>query len=214
MDLLNYTAANGTKYTYTYNDAHDVTSATAAGLTGTTSYNAAGNVTASVLSGTGLTRTMQSSATITTDFNHTATVTDANGNTTSYSYDDNTGLVTQVKDAKNHDFYYTYTDGNLRAESVQQDELVRINYGYEDGRLVSLTRGDYDTDAAAYIDASTTQTYSFAYNRWGQPTRVSVGSQTLSSNTYYNYAGTAEGAGGNLKETTYGKGQAVSYNYY
>lgn len=38
VDLLQYTAANGTKYSYEYNNAHDVTKTTVGSLTATTSY--------------------------------------------------------------------------------------------------------------------------------------------------------------------------------
>ena len=51
-DLTSYTAANGAKYTYTYNAAHDVTSASVAGIKSTTTYNEAGNVTGSKLTST------------------------------------------------------------------------------------------------------------------------------------------------------------------
>lgn len=45
VDLLQYTAANGTKYSYEYNNAHDVTKTTVGSLTATTSYNKSGNTT-------------------------------------------------------------------------------------------------------------------------------------------------------------------------
>ena len=212
VDLLNYTAANGTKYNYEYNSAHDVTSASAAGITARTEYNDAGNVTGSTLSGTGTTLTMVSAATATDDLNHTESVTDTNGNTTTYTYDDYSGLLTEVKNAKNSVTHYSYAVGNLRTESVQQDNLVRINYGYENGNLTSLTRGDYDEESGN-IDAATAQTYNFSYNRWGQVTETKVGSQTLSANTYYAFNGEVEGVGGYLSSTTYGNGDEITYTY-
>ena len=88
VDLLQYTAANGTKYNYEYNNAHDVTKTTVGSLTATTSYNESGNTTGARLvgknsNGNDSLAHPQSSATPTADRNHTASVTDANGSTTS-----------------------------------------------------------------------------------------------------------------------------------
>ena len=85
-DLTSYTAANGAKYTYTYNAAHDVTSASVAGIKSTTTYNEAGNVIGSKLTSTEKNeqKYLESSAVATPDRNHMQSVTDVNGNTTSY----------------------------------------------------------------------------------------------------------------------------------
>jgi len=85
-DLTSYTAANGAKYSYTYNAAHDVTSASVAGIKSTTTYNEAGNVTGSKLTSTEKNeqKYLESSAVATPDRNHTQRVTDVNGSTTSY----------------------------------------------------------------------------------------------------------------------------------
>ena len=206
IDLTSYTAANGSKYTYTYNSAHDVTSAKVGGLIATTTYNVAGNVTGAKLSASGTSLYMQSTATATPDKNHTETVTDANGATTTYAYN-TSGQVIKITNAKDQVTNYTYDPATLRTESTYREGLANIDYAYTDGRLTSLDRKTFRERAEQH------QYYTFAYNEWGQPTTTKVGSRTLSTNAYYAYNGTQTGAGGNLRKTTYGNGQSVSYTY-
>lgn len=96
--------------------------------------------------------------------------------------------------------------GFTPAKSIR-DGIANIDYGYTDGRLTTLDRKTFRDGAAQH------QYYYFAYNAWGQPTTTKVGSRTLSTNTYYDYAGKNTGAGGNLKQTTYGNNDSVSYFY-
>ena len=208
IDLTGYTAANGTKYTYTYNSAHDVTTAKVGGLTATTTYNTAGNVTGSKLTGSGTSLYMQSTVTATPDKNHVASVTDANGDTTSYAYNAD-GQVTKVTNAAGKATTYTYDSDTLRASSTYREGIANIDYGYTNGALTSLDRKTFRDGAAQH------QYYYFAYNAWGQPTTTKVGNRTLSTNIYYkyNYNLNETGAGGNLKQTTYGNGDSVSYFY-
>ena len=206
IDLTSYTAANGSKYTYTYNSAHDVTTATIGSLKTTTTYNAAGNVTSSKLSASGTSLYMESSAGISTDRNYTTSVTDANGYTTAYAYDAN-GQLSTVTNAKGQVTTYTYNPITLRTEAVKRQGVVTIGYNYENGRLTALDRESYRNGAAQH------QYYNFAYNIWGQPTTTKVGNRTLSTNSYYDYDGETDGAGGNLKTTTYGNNDSVSYFY-
>ena len=207
IDLTSYTAANGAKYTYTYNSAHDVTSAKIGSLTATTTYNAAGSVTESVLSAGGL--SIKSSAEATADQNHTASVTDANGNKTEYGYDAFTGLVNSIKNAKGQTTGYSNDRGSLRPTGVYRTGVVGIDYIYAEGRLARLDRkikvGEGDNWKHQY--------YNFAYNIWGQPTTTKVGDRTLTTNSYYDYDGETDGAGGNLKTTTYGNEDSVTYSY-
>ena len=206
IDLTGYTAANGTKYTYTYNSAHDVTTAKVGGLTATTTYNTAGNVTGSKLTGSGTSLYLQSTVTGTPDKNHVASVTDANGDTTSYTYNAD-GQVTKITNAAGKATTYTYDSATLRTNSTFRSGIANIDYGYTDSRLTTLDRKTFRDGAAQH------QYYYFAYNAWGQPTTTKVGSRTLSTNAYYAYNGTQTGAGGSLKQTTYGNGDSVSYTY-
>lgn len=205
VDLTGYTAANGSKYTYTYNSAHDITSAKVGGLTATTTYNVNGNATGAKLTADGTNLYMETSSTPTPDRNHTETVTDANGYTTTYAYYSN-GQLLSVTDAKEQTTNYTYNDA-LRTKSTYREGIANIDYSYTDGRLTSLDRKTFRDSAAQH------QYYYFAYNAWGQPTTTKVGSRTLSTNTYYDYAGKNTGTGGNLKQTTYGNNDSISYSY-
>ena len=211
VDLLQYTAANGTKYSYEYNNAHDVTKTTVGSLTATTSYNKSGNTTGARLVGKdsngNASLALQSSATPTADRNHTASVTDANGSTTSYTYNGQTELLATSTNAAGRQTTYEYYLSSGRAKSTYQSGVAAIGYTYSGGRLSQLDRKTYRSGAAQH------QYYNFAYNVWGQTTATKVGSRTLSTNTYYNYVNDDTARGGNLKSTTYANGDSVSYTY-
>ena len=211
VDLLQYTAANGTKYSYEYNNAHDVTKTTVGSLTATTSYNKSGNTTGARLVGKdsngNASLALQSSATPTADRNHTSSVTDANGSTTSYTYNGQTELLATSTNAAGRQATYEYYLSSGRAKSTYQSGVAAIGYTYSGGRLSQLDRKTYRSGAAQH------QYYNFAYNVWGQTTATKVGSRTLSTNTYYNYVNDDTARGGNLKSTTYANGDSVSYTY-
>ena len=211
VDLLQYTAANGTKYSYEYNNAHDVTKTTVGSLTATTSYNKSGNTTGARLVGKdsngNASLALQSSATPTADRNHTSSVTDANGSTTSYTYNGQTELLATSTNAAGRQTTYEYYLSSGRAKSTYQSGVAAIGYTYSGGRLSQLDRKTYRSGAAQH------QYYNFAYNVWGQTTATKVDSRTLSTNTYYNYVNDDTARGGNLKSTTYANGDSVSYTY-
>ena len=201
-DLTSYTAANGAKYTYTYNAAHDVTSASVAGIKSTTTYNEAGNVTGSKLTSTEKNeqKYLESSAVATPDRNHMQSVTDVNGNTTSYGYNSLAEQLILTTDALGRTTEYTYDANSRRTTMVYRHGVAAIDYGYENGRLATLDRKTYRSGAAQH------QIYSFGYNQWGQATSTSVGNLVLSTNDY-------APRGGNLTQTTYANGAAVTYSY-
>ena len=201
-DLTSYTAANGAKYTYTYNAAHDVTSASVAGIKSTTTYNEAGNVTGSKLTSTEKNeqKYLESSAVATPDRNHMQSVTDVNGNTTSYGYNSLAEQLILTTDALGRETNYTYDTNSRRTAMVYRPGVAAIDYGYENGRLATLDRKTYRSGAAQH------QIYSFGYNQWGQATSTSVGNLVLSTNDY-------APRGGNLTQTTYANGAAVTYSY-
>ena len=201
-DLTSYTAANGAKYTYTYNAAHDVTSASVAGIKSTTTYNEAGNVTGSKLTSTEKNeqKYLESSATATPDRNHMQSVTDVNGNTTSYGYNSLAEQLILTTDALGRTTEYTYDANSRRTTMVYRHGVAAIDYGYENGRLATLDRKTFRSGATQH------QIYSFGYNQWGQATSTSVGDRVLSTNDY-------APRGGNLTQTTYANGVAVTYSY-
>ena len=201
-DLTSYTAANGAKYTYTYNAAHDVTSASVAGIKSTTTYNEAGNVIGSKLTSTEKNeqKYLESSAVATPDRNHTQRVTDVNGNTTSYGYNSLAEQLILTTDALGRETNYTYDANSRRTAMVYRPGVAAIDYGYENGRLATLDRKTYRSGTEQH------QIYSFGYNQWGQATSTSVGNLVLSTNDY-------APRGGNLTQTTYANGVAVTYSY-
>ncbi len=201
-DLTSYTAANGAKYTYTYNAAHDVTSASVAGIKSTTTYNEAGNVTGSKLTSTEKNeqKYLESSAIATPDRNHMQSVTDVNGNTTSYGYNSLAEQLILTTDALGRETNYTYDANSRRTTMVYRHGVAAIDYGYENGRLATLDRKTFRSGATQH------QIYSFGYNQWGQATSTSVGDRVLSTNDY-------APRGGNLTQTTYANGVAVTYSY-
>ena len=207
-DLTSYTAANGAKYTYTYNAAHDVTSASVAGIKNTTTYNEAGNVTDSKLTSTEKNeqKYLESSATATPDRNHTQRVTDVNGNTTLYDYNSLTEQLLQTKDALKRETNYTYDANSRRTAMVYRPGVAAIDYGYENGRLATLDRKTYRSGAAQH------QIYSFGYNQWGQATSIGVSGPDAST-PWVLMENVYAANNGLLDSTTYGNGTVVEYTY-
>lgn len=207
-DLTSYTAANGAKYTYTYNAAHDVTSASVAGIKSTTTYNEAGNVTGSKLTSTEKNeqKYLESSAVATPDRNHMQSVTDVNGNTTSYGYNSLAEQLILTTDALGRTTEYTYDANSRRTAMVYRPGVAAIDYGYENGRLATLDRKTYRSGAAQH------QIYSFGYNQWGQATSIGVSGPDAST-PWVLMENVYAANNGLLDSTTYGNGTVVEYTY-
>ena len=207
-DLTSYTAANGAKYTYTYNAAHDVTSASVAGIKSTTTYNEAGNVIGSKLTSTEKNeqKYLESSAVATPDRNHMQSVTDVNGNTTSYGYNSLAEQLILTTDALGRETNYTYDANSRRTAMVYRHGVAAIDYGYENGRLATLDRKTYRSGAAQH------QIYSFGYNQWGQATSIGVSSPDVST-PWVLMENVYAANNGLLDSTTYGNGTVVEYTY-
>lgn len=207
-DLTSYTAANGAKYTYTYNAAHDVTSASVAGIKSTTTYNEAGNVTGSKLTSTEKNeqKYLESSAVATPDRNHMQSVTDVNGNTTSYGYNSLAEQLILTTDALGRTTEYTYDANSRRTAMVYRHGVAAIDYGYENGRLATLNRKTFRDKAEQH------QIYSFGYNQWGQATSIGVSSPDVST-PWVLMENVYAANNGLLDSTTYGNGTVVEYTY-
>ena len=196
---------------YTYNGKHDVETETSAGVTASYTYSPAGNRLTSKLQGTGSIY-LSDSAYVSEDKNHTTSVTDVNGSTTTYTYYAPKELLIAVKNAKNVTTNYTYNNQNDRPNQTYQSGVAAIIYGYEKGALSTLTRKSFASPGGS---TAYWQRYGFPANDWGQRTAVTVArstdgsswtSRTLASYEY-------EPNGGNLKKLTYGNGDSVSYEY-
>ncbi len=134
------------------------------------------------------------------DRNHMQSVTDVNGNTTSYGYNSLAEQLILTTDALGRETNYTYDANSRRTTMVYRHGVAAIDYGYENGRLATLDRKTYRSGATQH------QIYSFGYNQWGQATSTSVGDRVLSTNDY-------APRGGSLTQTTYANGVAVTYSY-
>ena len=95
-------------------------------------------------------------------------VTDVNGNMTSYGYNSLAEQLILTTDALGRTTEYTYDANSRRTTMVYRHGVAAIDYGYENGRLATLDRKTYRSGAAQH------QIYSFGYNQWGQATSTSV----------------------------------------
>ena len=92
----------------------------------------------------------------------------------------------------------TYDTTYNRITQVAQQNAGTLAYSYSNGNLDSLTRTNYT--------GGSSQTYTFAYNAFGDRTMSAVGGIPLAS---YSYNDT----NGNLESLTYGNGAVTSYSY-
>lgn len=204
-DMTGVTDAKGNSFTYVYDDKHRVTQGTSAeGVVYRYEYDdATGNVQKSGVvlveedpaepeKGTWVTRTM------TSDKNHVASVTDAEGNTVRYGWNLKKDLMTSLTDAKGNKLSYTY-DVQKRLTKVSQDVTVggavtkvANEYAYADDRLSSILHNGFR--------------YGFAYDGFGNTEAVTIAGENVVSYEY--------GAGNEeLVRTVYGNGAGIRYTY-
>ena len=183
----------GNKTLYTYDSKHNLlTSTTPGGVKTTNVYDANGNVTETKLGGSTTyirTQTEYDSASALA-----TAVTDARGNSVTYTYNDDTRQQTSVTDAKGNTSTYTYGNAAsmLRLASLTGSGVGTVNYGYDAyGRLNKISR------------ASTV--YNFTYDDWGRTVSTKVGSIALSTNFYDAYS--------RLSRVEFGNGSVVYYFY-
>ncbi len=198
VDLTAYTAVNGSRSTYTYNNYHDVLTATQAGVTTSYTYDTSGNRLTATRTGGGL--TMQASSTMTGDRNHVATATDANGNTVSYVYDPWSGRLLTSTNGRGQTHAYVYQTESGRLQQTYQSGVASVVYSYAQGLLGGMDRKSFRSGTEQH------QIYAFSYNAWGQRTATYVGQRLLSSAVY-------RAGGGPMLTQTYGNGDTVHYAY-
>ena len=143
----------------------------------------------------GTNKTISSSTEYTDDKNHVESITDAAGNTVTYTYD-SMGRVSTVTSG-NSKTTYSYYEGIDRVKSIISDTGIETSasvfYTYDTaGRLSAITRGN--------------TVYTIEYDEWGNQKSVKVGNTALSTNTY-------EQGNGNLISTQYGNGTTVKFFY-
>ena len=195
-NLTKITLPSGAKQTYTYDSYHNVSTATSPeGMVSSFTYDTYGNNTKVTVGGSSQTQKISATAAYTSDGNQLASVTDALGNTTTYGYDTQTGVLNWVQSPGQTDTTrtnYTY-DSRFRTTGVSQGS-AQVGYTYS-GELLD-----------AISSASGTE-YSFDYGAFDLVNSVQVGQRTLISHTY------SADANRNLTQSTYGNGDSVSYTY-
>ena len=203
-ELAQILQGNKAKMTYTYDDWHNVKTATSEeGIVYEFAYDDYGNnTTVSIVSGGAR---ITSSATYTTDGNRMVSTTDALGETTYYSYNDDTNMLEWVQYPNDTDgtngtadtrTKYTY-DSMYRtafaAVTTNTGVSLCVSYSYEDDLLTLVaTPGTF---------------YCINYGDFGLRSDIVIYSKTLVSYEYTddrNYY---------LKKLAYGNGDSVQYEY-
>ena len=195
-NLTKITLPSGAKQTYTYDSYHNVSTATSPeGMVSSFTYDTYGNNTKVTVGGSSQTQKISATAAYTSDGNQLASVTDALGNTTTYGYDTQTGVLNWV-------------------QSPGQTETTRTNYTYDSRfRTTGVSQGSaqvgytYSGELLDAISSASGTEYRFDYGAFDLVNSVQVGQRTLISHTY------STDANRNLTQSTYGNGDSVSYTY-
>ena len=195
-NLTKITLPSGAKQTYTYDSYHNVSTATSPeGMVSSFTYDTYGNNTKVTVGGSSQTQKISATAAYTSDGNQLASVTDALGNTTTYGYDTQTGVLNWV-------------------QSPGQTETTRTNYTYDSRfRTTGVSQGSaqvgytYSGELLDAISSASGTEYRFDYGAFDLVNSVQVGQRTLISHTY------SADANRNLTQSAYGNGDSVSYTY-
>ena len=130
--------------------------------------------------------------------NYQKSATDALGNKTEYSYDENLGVLRNVTDPNGGRVYYNYDkNGNITdvyqyVTGLSNQPTIVNSYTYDSGdRLSKITHNGFD--------------YDFGYSEFGLLESISAGNQNLISYGYDNQ--------GTLTYADYGNGQSIDYRH-
>ena len=192
-NLTKMVLPSGASQTYTYDSYHNVLTATSPeGVSSSFTYDTYGNNTQVSVGGT---KKVTASAAYSADGNQLASVTDALGQTTSYGYDLQTGMLQWV-------------------QAPGETESTRTNYSY-DGKLCAtgVSKGasavgySYASDLLSAISTASGTDYSFAYGAFDLVQSIQAGSRTLIRHSY------STDGNHQLTRSDYGNGDSVSYGY-
>mgnify|MGYP004674923359 FL=1 len=209
--LTKYTASTGVVTSFTYAPTtHNVNTVTSAGVTSTNSYNSAGLVTQTVSSGNGESQKTSSSYDA---YGQRTAATDVNGTVTKYEYALGRRITgTTVGTQARQEFNYNSAD---RMTMTSMEGLAAHHYSYSNGQLSALAR-----KSRVGTGAFTWQSYHFAYDPFGNMTKISVSgadnsvaSAPSSAITLAQYRYENGVNNGRLQELTFGNGQTVQYTY-
>lgn len=151
--------------------------------------------------------------------NNQTQVTDANGNTTSYEYDDLGNLLSESSPDKGN-WTYAYDAGGNRITVIDAKQQV-FNYQYDDYNRILLTdTAGTKQDISYFYDLCTNgigklcrvlkgnSEVSYTYNVFGE-----VASQTQVINNLTTTVSYSYDLQGRIKEITYPSGSVVTYSY-
>ncbi|GAA6277409.1 hypothetical protein F170042I7_35950 [Blautia caecimuris] len=188
------------KFKYEYDKKHNVTKGTSAmGVVNRLVYDGNGNITKSgTVQPDAQDKGIWIARSFTTDKNHVASVTDAEGNRTLYDWNVKSDLLNSLTDGQGNRLSYKY-DSADRMTSVSQEvtadgtkQVVKNTYGYTKDKLTSIDHNGFR--------------YGFEYDAFGNTTAASIaGSQVVQ----YIY----ESGNGNLSRTVYANGNEIRYTY-
>lgn len=160
---------------------------------------------------------LQSSATYSSDGNHTSTVNDVNNITTTYTYD-GLGRVTgrtSPTETGNITVAQTYVSGSDRINSNYVSGQLSIANTYEDGNLTATSRKTFEASIPQW------QRYNMPVDAWGNMTAVQVQSgdhvdsgDDVTWNSPITFASYEYAPnGGSITSLEYGNGDSESYAY-
>ena len=140
-------------------------------------------------------QTISASAVYTANGDQVSSVTDALGQTTTYGYDTQTGVLN-----------WTQAPGETASTRTNytHDQLYRTTKVQQSTAAVDYT---YSKDLLSAISTASGTDYSFTYGVFDLTTAVKAGSRTLISHSYTNDQNRR------LSRSVYGNGDAVSYSY-
>ena len=193
-NLVKMTLPSGASQSYTYDSYHNVTKAVSPeGVTSRFTYDAYGNI-KTVKLGSG-SQTISASAVYTANGDQVSSVTDALGQTTTYGYDTQTGVLN-----------WTQAPGETSSTRTNytHDQLYRTIKVQQSTAAVDYT---YSKDLLSAISTASGTDYSFTYGVFDLTSAVKAGSRTLISHSYTNDQNRR------LSRSVYGNGDAVSYSY-
>lgn len=138
--------------------------------------------------------------------NGITTVTDTEGNTVTYDYDNSTGLLTKYTDAKGNYKTYTY-DALGRTKTVTGTTVVGgtlgniVNqYTYDGDNVTSITHNGFS--------------YIFGYDQYGHKTSVAIGNSNLEvQSTLVTYGYDDTNNKDLLTSIQYANNQTIGYSY-
>lgn len=134
-------------------------------------------------------------------FGNVALVTDANGNTVEYEYDNFNNLSSIISKFENK--YVKIEDAQEGIDSAEEYTL-KVQYTYSGNRLDKIETGNVEDEEFVVFN-----TYVFEYDKWGNQTDIFI-NDIENAYVHYDYDGTNYHQ---LNSISYINGQKISYVY-